>query len=196
MLSKLTILGLHQYTDGAIWDYLTLPEGMDKEVVIAEIIRQCKDFSTIYTDAELIKEAIGAWSKKWLHNFERWYTAYNFQYNALYNLDVEATYIDDGSDNRITYDHNTGYQQTYTKKAAYDTDAYKNAESDELLPNLTHDGTDNNYHKNTRTEVRKGNQGVTMSQEMLLAEYDAWKANIYSMIAECFAAEFCICIYS
>lgn len=196
MLSKITILGLHQYTDGAIWDLLTLPEGMDKEVVIAEIIRQCKDFSTIYTDDELIKEAIGAWSKKWFHNFERWWKAYNFDYEALYNLDVEATYTDDGYDNRTTDSTNRGSSTSVTSKAAYNSEEYKNSIREVVNPDLVNHGTDNLDKHNVRTEVRRGNQGVTMSQEMLTAEYDAWRANVYAMIAECFAAEFCICIYS
>lgn len=196
MLSKLTILGLHQYTDGAIWEYLTLPEGMDREIVISEIIRQTKDFSTIYTDAELVKEAIGAWSKKWLHNFERWWKAYNFEYEALYNLDVEATYTDDGYDNRTIHSVNTGNSVNVTSRTSYNSESYKGAVRDEVTPNLHTDGTDKLNKHNVRTEVRKGNQGVTMSQEMLEAEYDAWRSNIYQMIAECFAAEFCICIYS
>ena len=196
MLSKLTILGLHQYTDGAIWDYLTLPEEMDKEVVIAEIIRQTKDFSTIYTDAELLKEAIGAWSKKWFHNFDRWWKAYNFDYEALYNLDVEATYTDDGYDNRTIHNTNKGKSTSITSKTSYNSDDYKGVVKEELLPDLDNHGTDNLDKHNVRTEIRRGNQGVTMSQELLQAELNVWRNNIYQMIGECFAAEFCICIYS
>ena len=44
-------------------------------------------------------------------------------------------------------------------------------------------------------EYKYGNQGVTMSQEMLLAEYNAWLFNIYNHIADIFASEMCICIY-
>lgn len=195
MLSKLTIAGLNEFTDGQIFDELELPEGLDKDVLITEIIRQCSEFSVLYTDPSFLKLMIGSWSKKWFHNFDRWNKAYNFDYNALYNLDVEATYIDDNKT------HNSGNSTTKNTgdvkhtKAGYNSSALQNALAD--VNDLTNhsEGSSDIKIDNVRTEKRFGNQGVTMSQDMLNAEYSVWQQNIYKMIAEVFAVEFCIVIY-
>lgn len=191
MLSKLTIAGLHHYTEGHIWDGLELPEGIDKDILISEIIRQCSEFSVIYTEPIFLNKMIMAWGKKWYHNFDRWIKAYNFEYNALYNLDVEATYTDD---NKTHTEGESDIRGTITgQKAAYDSEVFKNATNDINSNHST--GKNTVKTDNIRTERRFGNQGITMSQEMLAAEYDIWKANVYQMMAEIFATEFCICIY-
>ena len=38
MLSKLTMIGLNKYSDGALWEKLVLPEGMDPELFINECL--------------------------------------------------------------------------------------------------------------------------------------------------------------
>lgn len=191
MLSKLTIAGLHQFTDGHIWDKLNLPEGIDKETLITEIIRQCSEFSVIYTEPIFLTEMIGKWSDKWFHNFDRWWKAYNFEYNALYNLEVEAIYTDDNK--TATDDESHSNNSLVGQKAAYNSDVFKNATNDIGRS----DNSANTVVKtdNIRMEKRFGNQGVTMSQEMLQAELDVWKNNVYEMMAEVFATEMCICIY-
>lgn len=195
MLSKLTIAGINSFTDGHIFDELVLPEGIDKETLISEIIRQCSEFSVIYTEPIFLMHMIGTWSKKWFHNFDRWWKAYNFEYNALYNLDVEATYTDDNKT------HNSGSSNTdntgnvQNQKAAYPSEDYKNATRDvNDLHNHTYGESDIKVD-NVRTEKRFGNQGTTMSQAMLDAEYAVWQRNVYQMMAEVFATEFCIVIY-
>lgn len=195
MLSKLTIAGLNEFTDGLIFDEMLLPDGIDKDILITEIIRQCSEFSVLYTEPTFLKHMIGSWSNKWFHNFERWWKAYNFEYNALYNLDVEATYTDDNKT------HNSGSSNTdntgsvTNKKSGYNSSVFENATQDVNDLHNTSYGISDIKVDNVRTEKRFGNQGVTMSQEMLNAEYSVWQENVYKMIAEVFAVEFCIVIY-
>ena len=195
MLSKLTIAGLHEFTDGHIWDSLELPEGIDKDILITEIIRQCSEFSVIYTEPIFLSKMIESWGKKWYHNFDRWIKAYNFEYNALYNLEVEAVYTDDTTEHSSG---NTGLNSDGTvigQKAAYNSNAFQNQTKEDNSNHINTSANNDTTRNNTKTEKRFGNQGVTMSQEMLIAEYDVWLANIYQMMAEIFATEFCICIY-
>lgn len=195
MLSKLTIAGLNSYTDGSIWDGLTLPEGIDKDVLITEIIRQASEFSVIYTEPTFLAAMIHSWSLKWYHNFERWYKAVNSEYNALYNLDVEATYTDNKNTNTSGHSDTVASINQSHQKAAYPSEEFKNAERDVGTNNTTSEGYSTGNENGTHTEKRFGNQGVTMSQDMLQAELDVWYNNIYQMIAEIFVTEFCICIY-
>lgn len=195
MLSKLTIAGLNEFTEGHIWDEMELPEGYDRDVVISEIIRQCSEFSVIYTEPIFLAHMIGTWSTKWYHNFDRWLKAYNFEYNALYNLEVEATYTENGSSNINQNGGVNSEGHDIESKAAYDSEAFKNAIKDDHSNHVNTSSSTNGTTNNVKTEKRFGNQGTTMSQTMLEAEYDIWKTNIYQMVAEVFATEMCICIY-
>ena len=216
MLSKLTLIGLHNYTEGKLWENIELPTGIDKDILVNEILRQNGEFCVIYPDPEFLKIQITYWSKKWYHNFERWLAAYNAEYNALYNVDVTTTTTDavkdNGADtknfsmNRSCSNSGSNNGTAENKKAAYDASTYQPVTYDSTSSSTslstseseTHSESNSNSweHSQTIEEVKQGNQGVTMSQEMLLAEYNAWLFNLYAQIADIFASEFCITLYS
>lgn len=214
MLSKLTIVGLHEFgtsSNDDLFEHLTLPEGIDKDILVNEILKKGRSFSVLYPDFDFMKMQIAVWSEKWFHNFERWVEAYNFKYEALFNVDVktETTVHDEntGSSSRNTSNigessGGNGITNT-TSKAAYDSSSFQNT-SKEVSDGNSHNnseihGTDDLESSDIRdvktTELKQGNQGVTMSQEMLLSEYNAWKWNLYDHIADVFINEFCIMIY-
>ena len=219
MLSKLTMIGMHEYSDGSMWNNLNLPEGINKDMFINECLRQGGEFPLLYPDLDFFKMQIGEFSKKWYKNFERWYKAYQFEYEALYNLDVKSTVTEEGTNKEKNTEssngsmshnesENTGASGTSTiSKAAFDSSTLKPTEQNVTSGNTnttsggsqssneSKSGTSDSEHKIVTTEVRQGNQGVTMSQEMLLAEYNAWSYNLYNHMAEIFISEFCICIY-
>lgn len=247
MLSKLTLIGIHNYTKGAIWDNLVLPSGIDKDILTNEIMKKCGEFPILYPDPDFLKIQIEMWSKKWLHNFERWNNVYNAEYEALFNLDVTSTIEEHGvnadsgnknssnsktdgrtitgnssSNGNTSGSSNGTNSNTDTKsKAAYDAVSFQNTEQDvisgstNLSTSENHSDSENHStsesysgsesysetsssngsHDITTTEIRRGNQGITMSQELVLAEINVWKWNIYDQIADVFVSEFCICIY-
>lgn len=215
MLSKLTIAGFHNFSDGALWDNLSLPEGISKELFINEVLRQASEFPLLYPDLDFMKYQIGEFSKKWYHNFERWYAAYTEQYEALYNVDVKTKLSDAAKDTDNDLKHfdmkrsgqsegkNNGHDER--GKAAYDASNYAPLESTSESTFSSLSSSDNEYHSEsnshswehsqTSEEWKRGNYGTTMSQELLLAEYNAWLFNLYEHMAEIFVSEFCICIY-
>lgn len=223
MLSKLTLVGLYQYSDTHLFDNLALPTGINKQVVVNEILRLGGEFSTVYPDLEFMEYQIDIFSKKWYHNFERWYKVYTEEYEPLYNVDVKTSIEEQGHNQEDSAkagnasgntSHNSsgssnGNNTTTTQKAAFDSGTFQNTEkviadtslsSSELGSETTSSTnseslTAEQYHTILTEEYKRGNQGVTMSQEMLLAEYNAWFQNLYIMIAEVFINEFCVCIY-
>lgn len=204
MLSKLTLLGLHKYSDGDIWDDLEFPEGIDKETAINEILRQCSEFCLLYPDLDYIKPAITAWGRKWYFTFEKWITVINTEYEPLWNLDVHIDIDDDGSksgDKSGNTSATTNISGSNThQNAAYDAEDFKNAEKDIRSDESGSMGSSSEKwseaDKNAHTEYRRGNQGITQSQQMLLAELDVRTWNIYQHIADIFANEFCITLYA
>lgn len=219
---------MHNYSKGAIWDNLVLPEGIDKESFVNEVLRQASEFSLLYPDLNFLTYQIGEFGKKWYHNFERWYKAYNFEYEALYNLDVKSTITEVGNnkeDSSKSGASNSGRnasgsassngrnsEDTNHYKAAYDSSNPVITENDSTGATTSLNSSEQNSetssstnsesmtsaseHSITTEEYRRGNQGITMSQEMLLAEYNAWSFNLYQHMAEIWVSEFCICIYN
>ena len=211
MLSKLTIVGLNEYSEGHLWDNLNLPEGYNNDIFINEVMKRGGEFSLLYPDLDFMKYQIGAWSIKWAKTFERWLAADNFEYEALWNLDVTSTRTEVGNNSATgskttsgtTSGSSSGSGTNEHQKAAYDSGTYQNTEKDISSNSVTSQGsnsgtestTDNANHTITITESRSGNQGVTMSQELLDAERNVWMWNIYSHMADLFINEYCICIY-
>lgn len=212
MLAKLTLLGLHQFSDGSIWDDLIFPEGIDKQTAINEILRQCSEFCVLYPDLEFLKNAIPAWGRKWYFTFEKWVSVINTDYEPLWNLDVKISIGDDGlksGQNAKSTSGTTGASITSGgtnthQNSAYDSDEFKNAEKDTRSDNSTSSGTSTGSEsgsfsetdKNQHEEYRRGNQGVTKSQDMLMDELNVRTWNLYSHIADIFANEFCITLYA
>lgn len=223
MLSKLTLVGIHNYTKGAIWDDVLLPDGIDREILINEILKQSGEFCVLYPDADFLKVQISQFFKKWYHNFERWVAAYNFDYEALFNLDVKSTTTEEGqnyengsktsNDSRNVSASNSGNSvgsgENIHQKAAFDSTSFQNTERDTNSSSMSTSGNSsesitgsgseitsgNSNHKIVTEEYRRGNQGVTQSQELLLSEYNAWRFNIYNQIADIFVSEFCVTVY-
>lgn len=227
MLSKITLIGMHNYTKGAIWDNIMLPAGIDKDVLCNEILKQCGEFPLIYPDDEFLKAQIQMFFKKWYHNFERWYAAYTEEYNALYNVDVTSNITEHGineeesaTEGSVTSTNSRNGSGTSSgnnsgsenrSKAAYDASTLQPTEgtstsgttslsssetaSESGSTSSSESMTASQEHTITTDERKYGNQGMTMSQEMLLAEFNAWRFNLYSQIADIFASEFCVCIY-
>lgn len=203
MLSKLTLQGLHNFTDGAIWDDLVFPEGINKEDVINEIMRQCSEFCLLYPDLDFLKPAIAAWGRKWYFTFQKWYSVINTEYEPLWNLDVHISIGDDGTKsggNTGSTSANVNSSGTNVhQNAAYDSDVFKDAEKDTRTDGSSSSGTSseswNELDKNQHEEYRRGNQGVTKSQDMLMDELNVRTWNLYEHIADIFAHEFCITLY-
>lgn len=200
MLSKLTLIGLNSFTDGDIFADLTFPEGIEKELVVNEILKAGGEFCVLYSDPDFLKEQITMWGKKWYHNFERWIKAYNFEYEALYNLDVKATITESGVNHESSSSsgYSGGTSGNIHSKAAYDSNSFQNTQRDDGTTSVNSSSNSNGSsdHNVTTEEYRRGNQGITMSQEMLLSEFNAWRFNLYSQMADIFVSEFCVTLYS
>lgn len=105
-IAKMTLIGLLNYfntqgVEGDLFDYLNLPEGIDKNTVINNIIMKGGEFETLYPNADYLRAYIGVWSNKWYRTFDKWITALNIEYNPLDNFDRHEEYTNIGS-NDIT----------------------------------------------------------------------------------------------
>lgn len=216
-LAKLTMISLNNYLsqmyDGqTLFDLMQMPEDIDKETIVDNIILQGGEFEVLYADPVFMREAIGTWSKKCYNTFLKWITAQNIEYNPLENYDRMENWTDTGNKGVKTsgrrYNGNERSFDQYkneseTQVSAYDSSSYQPSDkltetpSGKIIDKFG-EGTSSKETENNKVvhDGRiHGNVGVTTSQQMLQAEYDIARFNIIDQITDMFILEFCIPIY-
>lgn len=91
--ATLTMIGLYRY-DPTIFDEMTLPTGIDKDLAINSILMRCGEQEVVYPDPNFLKSAIGVWSDKHYFTFDKWKKALDEEFNPLYNYDRHEEYTD------------------------------------------------------------------------------------------------------
>lgn len=90
---KLTLIGLYNY-DNSIFENLTFPAGVDKNLAINEILMECGEFEILYPDLDFLKFQITKWGEKHYYTFEKWLTALAAEFNPIHNYDRYEEYTD------------------------------------------------------------------------------------------------------
>lgn len=86
MFASLSIFGLYEYNTD-VFANLTLPEGMETEVLIPKILSECSDFALIYPNYDFMKMMIGVWSINEGHIWKRLYESELIEFNPIENYD-------------------------------------------------------------------------------------------------------------
>ena len=204
--AKLTLIGLYN-NDNTLFDSLTLPAGIDKTVLVNNILLRSGDFEVLYADPDFLKPAISLWGQKWSRTFEKWQKALAVEYDPLYNYDRREEWVTSEDEATATTGRSTDVGSTDAHSTSNDNvSAYNN---NSLVPdkeNVLSSGSNtvgNTEMENTsdrdRNEVRTGraygNIGVTTSQQMLQAELDVASWNLYEHITDIFLSEFIIPVF-
>lgn len=163
---KLTILGLYEFNED-IFQGFNVPDGMDRDTVLNEILLQCGNLELIYPSYNILKLAIANWSKVEQPIWTKLYNTENFDYNPIWNVDGTVKEVLDGDFVGST----KGYNET--------------------------NWLDNSKGKtdNTITTTRTGNIGVTTTQKMITEEREVSDFSTIKYIVESFKRRFCIMIY-
>ena len=216
--SKLTMIGMYNY-DGTLFDGLTLPAGINKDVLIPEILRQCDEFEILYPNLDFLKAMIGNWSQKHYRTFEKWVEGLAEEFNPLHNYDRHEVYRDSHISNEVTdtsdVNKSISSSQTSTSSngntnrnvSAYDASTMQPRENENSSSSGNGNGVSNNESNSNGSVNRVGNDviqheahlygniGVTTSTQMLEDFLRVERWNIYEHIAELFVDEFCIRVY-
>lgn len=127
-MAILTVMGMYQY-DNTLFDYLHIPNELNKDVLINKIIMECQELETLLPDIEVFKWAINNWSMSYLNNWTKLLNTENLSYNPIENYDrvEEFTTTDSGSkssnDNRnISENGSVSTNTESTQVSNYTTD--------------------------------------------------------------------------
>lgn len=198
MPATMTMIGLYNFRPD-IFDLMVLPAGIEKETCIDSILLRSGDFEVLYPDADFVKDAVKLWSTKWYRTFDKWEKALEIKYEPLNNYDRTEEWTDDNA-GRSTVNGTTKDDSKANVKnriSAYnagtmqpDTESESTGSGTSTLSNVN-----TSENKNVRKGRAYGNIGVTTSQQMLEAELDVAKWNLYDHIADIFVKEFVIPVY-
>ena len=198
MPATMTLIGLYDYNPN-LFEFMDLPEGIDKDTVCDNILLKSADFEVLYADPDFVHDAIKVWSAKWYRTFSKWYEALQIEYDPLHNYDRTEEWTDSNTGSSSVNGTTTDETHADVKNriSAYnsntmqpDTESESDGSSSSTLTN-----TNTSQNTNIRNGRAYGNIGVTTSQQMLQAELDIAVWNLYDHIADVFLQEFVIPVY-
>ena len=192
---RMTLYGMYQY-DSTLFDGVTLPEGMDKTLMINQIIRQSGDLFPYYQAPPQVKTAITEWFTRRKDNFAKLWQGFTADYNPIENYDRQE---DSTETPNITHTLSNSGQDASTNEAdvqGYNgTDYVPNSRTKSSGTSSTN-GTDTESGTRTYTSRIHGNIGVTTSAQMLEGELNLRRSlDIYALIAEEFENDNLIQVY-
>ena len=203
--ATLTLIGLNNFLDTRnidLFEKLSFPDGIDKETAIQNILLMCDEKELLYPNPDFMIEAIGLWSKKWNRTFTKWINALNIEYNPLENYDRQESWSDSAStsesNSASANDSSYGSNSMLNDVSAFNSDYLRNDSASQN--NVRNSASSSSRANNLKAELSKhegrvhGNIGVTTSQQMLQAEIDIDRFNIYDEIAIIFMREFVLAL--
>ena len=218
-MATMSILGLYEF-DETLFDELKIPNGVDKELLVDNLLCECAELEVLYAEPNFMKMMIGKWSAKELPTWEKLNELFNLEYNPLYNVDAYET-LTEQRDLAYTHDSTDRHDMTDTHDMAHTIDStevdstsgfnsneFQNHDKTKIdstnndagtintAGTITTDGTDTDKGTITTTNRRYGNIGVTMSQDMARKEMDVRpEMNMMNYIIKSFKNRFCLLVY-
>lgn len=196
-MALMTLIGLYNF-DNHLFDGINI-SGINKQVLIENILNKSGNFEVLYPDYDYLKMMINNWNNKYQKTFERWLNGVGTDWNPIENYDRYEEIKDVGNSTMKGNDSNTssGSGTNTQKKAAYDSSTFENdieahsstSGSSSTISNST--GSSNNLH----TAHIHGNIGVTTSTAMYLEYQESALWNIYEHITDLFLNEFVIPVF-
>lgn len=200
-IQRINLIGMYNY-DERLFRYLELPEGVDKDTFINNILLRFGERIVLYTNAEFYAQAIGMWGRKWNKSFIRILQAIDAEYNPIHNYDRFEEYtdterVDRDFDSKNTSTNNTTSTATNENKVS----AFNSSDYQPDSQSLDGATSSNNYGATAKsaedmdrtlkhTAHLYGNIGVTTSAQMQKEVMELYKNhNIYDIIGDVFANE-------
>ena len=192
--ATMSMLGLYRANKG-LFDFLKIPEGLDKSVLVDNILVETAELEVLYADAEFMRWAIGIWSEKELDKWSELEKTRHYDYNPINNYDRSEKWTDSGSNSATYSDSNTRAGNSLGKQAGYNSEnLYTQTGTEENETNSTN-GTSSGSDRTEHSGTISGNIGVTTTQQMIQEQRDIVNYSVYDVIINSFKQRFCLLIY-
>lgn len=206
---RIPLLTLYNY-DNSIFDGLSLPEGIDKELLIDRIMIRGGEYESVYTSLPFLKSAISNWGATHRHLIDKWLEVYNKDFEPLENYDRIEDWTDDGNNTTKGTGTTKGSDKAHAQGNVTGTNTVSAYNTNNLVnDNGTSQGnttdttsstqTDSTTESNDTTHSKHsgrihGNIGVTTSSAMYVEFWNLMReyGNIYDSIATLFLQDFVV----
>lgn len=204
--ASLSIYGLYSY-NSQIFDNLMLPAGLDKDILVSDILTECSDFTLLYPNYDFMKMLIGVWSQKELLIWTRLHESETIEYNPIENYDRHESISRSvsseasGESSANSKASSTGSGVSKAGRTAYDSGTIKdvaqtdNINSDQSQGDSTESSSTSASGVETVVNHTHGNIGVTTAQQMIEGYREVSKFCVYDYIVQSFKDRFCVQVY-
>lgn len=86
MRATMDLIAAYNY-DSTVLDLLEVPDELDRDILIENLLMETAEREIIYTNLGFLKQAIGSWSKKNLGVWTELYKTTQYEYNPIWNKD-------------------------------------------------------------------------------------------------------------
>ena len=214
-MAKITLIGMHNFTDGAIWEGLNVPLGADKETLINTIMLEYGEMETLYASPSTMQFAISNWSNLYQDSMNRLWGTVGLEYNPIYNYDrtetetetpnITKTSATTSTASSTANNENLSEDENEHTVSAFDSADYspssKDTSTSKDTVNSNANSVGNSDSRETETGTRKterrayGNIGVTTTQRMIESERSISKWSWYQTVSAMFAGSLLLGIY-
>lgn len=204
--ASLSIYGLYTY-NAEIFDNLVLPSGLDKDILVSDILTECSDFTLLYPNYDFMKMLIGVWSQKELLIWTRLHESETIEYNPIENYDrhesISRSVSSEASGESAANSKasSTGSGTSRAGRTAYDSGSMRDVSRSDNMSSDMSAGESSETSTNTASGVETvvnhthGNIGVTTAQQMIEGYREVSKFCVYDFIVQSFKDRFCVQVY-
>lgn len=203
--AKITLMGMYHW-DNDLFHDMVLPNGIDKDQVIQNILLRGAEFEVLYADPDFMKQAIAVWSNKWYRTFAEWLRGTQATWNPIHNYDriedirdelrkkfnekTTADYTDSRTANlqdKTTFNNDDTTSQTVSGSTQHDVSAYDSTGFSPSSKDTINNGTSKVDHKgdvtlNTTGTDKNNRKGTLEDKGGSEQNTNIRKAHIYGNI--------------
>ena len=188
--ATMSLRGLYRYNE-TIFDELVLPEtDVDRGDLIEALVLECADLEVLYPQPEVLRDAIGLWSRRRLSNWTKLAKTLHYEYNPIHNYDRTETH--ERTTGRSYSDSAEGSGTSTGSRNAYNSGW---TDQDRTVSSNASERTGEQAEDEDITIRASGNIGVTTTQQMIEDERRVVEYNLTEVIIDEFKRRFCLLIY-
>jgi len=191
-------MGLYQF-DSSIFNVMALPDGVDRDIVTAQLLTECAELEIMLPDPDVFKTSLKYWSQSQLPIWTKLYESTQFEYNPIWNKDgtITETRELDKTDTETRNLASSANTTTTGRVAGYNSNTLQTQDQAEAHGTGTDTGTvtDVTDHNETITRTETGNIGVTSTQSLIKEQRDVVQFDIYKYIVQSFKSMYCLGVY-
>lgn len=161
--ATLSLLGLYEW-DSSLFDLLVIPEDMDRNTLIQNILAETAELEVLYPNPTVLKNLIGVWSNRWNPVWEKLYSTTQYEYDPIENYNRYEEGTTEGEDS--TTHSGTDTRTISRTRSGSDTNAGTGQDENYVAGyDSSPSGTDDGLVKSNRDQSQNSNTITYGSRE-------------------------------